>query len=94
MATDMQRLLLGLRDYHTSLERHLLGLQQEFSALNSSWQRLSAVYEGAAATEYRAHWDCTRGRFEDYIHACHGINRLLMARIVSLEEAERTGGLG
>jgi len=94
MATDVQRLLQGLRDYQGSLERHLLSLQQEFSTLDTRWHALSAVYEGAAAREYRAHWERTRAGFEGYIHACHRINRLLAERIGRLEEAERTGGLG
>ena len=59
MATDAQRLLLGLRDYQGSLERHLLSLQQEFSTMDTRWHALSAVYEGSAAREYRAHWERT-----------------------------------
>lgn len=94
MATDAQRLLLGLRDYQGSLERHLLSLQQEFATMDTRWHALSAVYEGSAAREYRTHWERTRTGFEEYIHACHRINRLLGERISRLEEAERTGGLG
>lgn len=87
---DSRILLGGLREYHASLERHITQLQAEFDGLQNRWYAFSGVYEGDAADQFRAGWQRTASRFQEYINQSQRIMALLEERIERLEEVNRT----
>lgn len=94
MTTDAARLLQGLQRYQASLDAHRTRLRDEYAHLDRRWQGFSAVYEGEAAREFRAHWLRTKHTFEDYLAASERIERLLNDRISALIDAEGAANLG
>ncbi len=94
MATDTTRLLLGLQEYHTSLQRHLQTMTQAHAVLAQRWGAFSEVYEGSAAEQFRRNWLRTEHHFQTYIAASHKMSKLLEERIASLTLVDRPGELG
>jgi len=90
---DMRRLLVGLQDYHSSLQRHVMQVRQEFQQLENRWHALGSVYEGTAAEEFRQHWLRTTAGFNEYVNQTQQISGILRERIDALEEADRAVGL-
>lgn len=88
-SVNTTQLLQGLDTYQQSLERHLARLTEEFDHLNKRWQALSAVYQGAAADDFRTHWIRTSVGFEEYSHTTARINILLQERIDALRRLDR-----
>lgn len=89
MSVNTTRLLEGLDVYQSSLERHLIQLRNEFDHLSNHWHGLSAVYEGMAADDFRAHWLRTCAGFDEYVQATGRINALLQERIDALRDLDR-----
>ncbi len=90
---DTRRLLNGLVEYRSSLDRHLATLRTEFDALQSRWQAFSAVYEGDAADEFKPGWAQTTARFNEYITRTTAIAHMLDNRIERLREANKREGI-
>lgn len=90
---DTTALLHGLEAYDTSLIQYLDRLRTEFEAVSGSWDRLSAVYEGTAANEFRGRWMRTCQRFQEYLEATRALQAVLQERIEALREADQPGGL-
>lgn len=90
---DTRRLLNGLVEYRSSLDRHLASLRTEFDALQSRWHAFSAVYDGDAADEFKRHWALTSARFNEYITRTTAISAMLDNRIERLREANKREGM-
>ena len=90
---DLTVLLRRLEDYASELDRHAAEVQNEFETVRRSLTRLSGVYEGTAASDFKAHWSTTQQRLRQYVEGTQSIRSLLRERIDALREADRTGGL-
>jgi uncharacterized protein YukE len=58
--------------------------------MEASWHRFSAVYQGDAADQFRAHWQRTVDRFHEYIQRTESISTVLEERIEHLRQVNRT----
>ncbi len=92
MAIDMRVLLKGLEEYSRVLEKHSSLLKLEYNDLDTQWRKLSSVYEGDAADQFRAGWIRTSQNFQDYMRETERIRRILEERIEALREANKTEG--
>jgi len=90
---DTRKLLQGLEDYRSTLDRHLQELNTEFNVMQQRWHALNSVYTGDAADEFRRYWSVTTSRFEEYLQRTHRIAAMLDERIESLREFNRREGL-
>lgn len=88
---DTTKLLNGLKEYRKSLDKHARTMQSEHSKLNARWSSLQRVYEGRAASDFKAHWRKTDQVFKDYMAASQRVRKLLDERITALEIADRAG---
>ena len=88
-ATDTRLLLVGLREYHQSLEQHIAQLNSEYAQLEQRWRGFNAVAEGDYADQFRSGWMHTHARFQDYINQSEKIKALLNERIDALEAVNR-----
>lgn len=93
MATNTTVLLTGLREYDASLKRHTAQLRTEYESLEGRWRAFSTVYEGAAADQFRAHWERTASAFREYIDRTQKIEKILEERIGFLNQANQQGSL-
>ena len=89
---DSRILLAGLEEYRRTLDTHLSKLKSEYQNLDNTWRRFSSVYEGDAADQFRAGWQRTTQRFQEYIDHTHKISIMLDERISALRDANRTEG--
>jgi hypothetical protein len=71
MATDVDRLRVGLGAYRESLARHLARLSDDFAGVQDCWAALDQEYEGHAAEEFRQRWNATADWFKQYEIALH-----------------------
>ena len=92
--TDMARLLDGLQTYEHQLELHSMQVSDSFDQLTKALDRLSAVYEGTAAKEFKAHFARTRDGLAEYSEGTKAIRHLLRERIERLAAADRATDLG
>lgn len=88
-ATDTRLLLAGLKEYRTSLEKHIAQLTSEYSQLEQRWRAFNAVSEGDYANQFRSGWIETDKRFKAYINQSQRIKALLNERIDDLEAFNR-----
>ncbi|MBA3531142.1 MAG: hypothetical protein H0T73_04385 [Ardenticatenales bacterium] len=79
-----------MEEYHRSVRRHLIELRTEFGQVESRWHAFSAVYEGDAADQFRAHWLGTVERFREYIERTESIAAVLEERIEHLRAVNQT----
>lgn len=86
---DTSALLVGLEDYHDSLNKHLAELRAEYEQLENSWHRFNHVYGGDAAEQFRANWARTAENFQTYIERTTKIRKMLEDRIEELRSANR-----
>lgn len=89
--TDVTRLAAALRDFQVALDRHQAEVAGCRERLERSLVRLAAAYDGVAAREFAAHWARTVSRLQDYHDGTRAIAAVLVARLSSLEEADRHG---
>ena len=90
---DVTRLVSGLERYSRELERHNAQVAQAYHELEQALARLSAVYEGTAAREFKAHWARTKSGLREYNDGAQAIRQLLDERLNALKEADRTAPL-
>jgi len=94
MSTDSRRLLAGLEEYHRKLIRQKATFTSELTNARSCWSRLSEVYQGTAADQFRNAWECTYRNLSEYLSAVERLEPILRDRIEALREADRAvGGL-
>jgi len=93
VATNTTVLLQGLREYDQSLKRHVADVRTEYLSLEERWQAFSAVYQGTAADQFRAHWERTASAFRNYIDQTQKIEKILEQRIEFLSQADQQGKL-
>ena len=86
--TDVSRLTALLADYAGALEGHLGAVREEFAQLERAWTRLSEVYEGAAAEQFRSVFLATADRMHRYEHDATGLNDLLKRRTETLRRLD------
>lgn len=91
-STDSRLLLNGLKNYQSSLERHIAQVTAEYQQVNGRWHAFSQVSEGDYADQFRSGWLRTKAQFEAYIAQSQSIKALLSERIVALEALNRTEG--
>ena len=84
---ENEKLLIGLREYRTSLSRHISRLSENYENLSREWQRLEYVYQGDAAEEFKALWMTTGHNFQEYIERGQRILKVLDERITYLQQA-------
>jgi uncharacterized protein YukE len=84
MATNVDKLREGLRNYNDSLNNHLEKLNQDFDSLMGHYVHFRQEYEGQAAEEFKAVWEQTARWFEDYINISQSLSKTLTERIDSL----------
>jgi uncharacterized protein YukE len=84
MATNVDKLREGLRNYNDSLDSHLEKLLLDFESLMGHYSHFRQEYEGQAAEEFKAVWEQTARWFEDYINITQSLSRTLEERIDSL----------
>lgn len=90
---DLTRLLQGLESYASALDRHSDQVQSDFRNLQRALDRLSAVYEGAGARDFKAHWAHSQQGLNDYVAGTKKIRGLLNQRIDRLRQADQSSGL-
>lgn len=86
---DTHELLRRMTEYREALFRHLQKLRVDFEELEKTWYAFGAVYEGEAADQFKAGWDRTTSRFEEYMEYTHRILDVLDERIGALADADR-----
>ena len=69
--------------------RHSTRLAESFDQLTQALARLSQVYEGAGASDFKAHFARTQAGLEEYLEGTRSIQRILQDRIDRLAEADR-----
>ena len=87
MNADPQILAAALDEYEAALARQVAMLRGELGPLQRSWGALSAVYEGAAAEQFRAGWLKTERMLEDYLSTAERLRPLLRERLEALHRA-------
>jgi hypothetical protein len=92
MAVDTRVLLAGLKDYKSSLERHLVSLNSEYQQLENRWIAFNREAEGDYADQFRGGWLKTQFQFKEYILRSQLIKAMLEERINFLEEVNRQEG--
>ncbi len=92
MAVDTRVLLAGLKDYQSSLERHLVSLNSEYQQLENRWMAFNREAEGDYADQFRGGWLKTQAQFRDYINQSQNIKAMLEERIEFLEGTNRQEG--
>ena len=83
--SDTKKLLLGLKEYSDSLEKHLASLRAEYEQLENSWKLFNSVAEGDYAEQFRGGWLRTANNFQEYINYSYKIQEMLKDRIADLE---------
>ena len=86
MATNVDRLRVGLDAYRDSLARHLARLADDFASVQDCWAALDQEYEGQAAEEFRQRWGATADWFKQYETALHGMIAMIDERTPHLGE--------
>jgi len=84
---DTRRLLSGLIEYQSALDRHVQSLRQEFDELDLRWQSFSMVYDGDAADQFKYGWDRTTDRFRYYLERTQAIARVLESVCEAIKRA-------
>ena len=84
MATDVDRLRIGLEDYRRTLEIQRETLRSEYVDLQRQFNALFEVYGGGMAEEFRERWAKTAGWFEDYLNKVAVLDKFLTERIEQL----------
>ena len=87
--TDSRLLLQGLKEYHSSLKKHMKHTQNNFRDLQNRWHILRQVYYGEGADQLQLHWKQTVEKIEDYLTSTVRISVFLDERIESLTFYER-----
>jgi uncharacterized protein YukE len=90
---DVTQLVRALDRYSRELDRHNALVADAFRGLERSLGRLSSVYEGVAAREFKAHWARTQAGLRDYESGARSIGGLLDERLQALRAADRPEGL-
>jgi len=86
---DVTRLVNALESYAKELERHNAQVAQAYHELEQALARLSSVYEGTAAREFKAHWARTVAGLRRYNDGARAISTLLDRRLAALRDADR-----
>ena len=79
-------LLTNLREYQRVLQNQVRRMREEYIELEKRWGNFSAVYEGAAADQFRAGWIQTVRHFNDYMDVTERILVILESKITELEK--------
>jgi len=84
--TNVDVLLPKLREYRSVLQNQVRRMREEYNELAKRWSNFSAVYEGAAADQFRAGWIQTVRHFNDYMDVTERILAILESKIAELEK--------
>lgn len=84
MATNVDILREGLRNYNASLNGHLEKLLLNYDSLMEQYSHFRQEYEGQAAEDFKAVWEQTARWFENYINITQSLSKTLEERIDSL----------
>jgi uncharacterized protein YukE len=90
---DVTRLVNALESYSKELNRHNAQVAHAYAELENALSRLSSVYEGTAAREFKAHWARTVSGLREYTDGARSIQSLLEERLSALKEADKATGL-
>jgi uncharacterized protein YukE len=90
---DLTRLVNALESYSRELDRHNAQVADAYHQLEQALARLSGVYEGTAAREFKAHWARTKSGLHEYTDGAQAIRSLLDQRLSALKEADRPAPL-
>lgn len=84
--TNVDLLLPNLKEYRDRLSYQVQTMREDYTGLEQYWGNFSAVYEGAAADQFRAGWLSTIQRFNEYMDATSRILIVLDEKIAELEQ--------
>lgn len=85
MEHNVDVLLPRLGFYRDTLKVQVTRMRQEYALATQRWNAFSAVYEGVAADEFRAGWNNTCKKFDEYIEQTDRILIVLDEAIKNLE---------
>lgn len=86
MATNIDLLREGLKDYISSLLLHNSTLNEDFRELATLFATLQQVYEGQAAEAFKTSWTATARWFEQYLDQTAMLIHFLEERVTWLEQ--------
>jgi uncharacterized protein YukE len=86
MATNVDFLREGLKDYIKSLHNHNNTLHADFHELSVNFTAMQQAYEGQAAETFKASWLVTARWFEEYIEETVRLIQFLESRVTWLEQ--------
>ena len=88
MATDLTRLAAALAGYETTLRRNRQQVGEAFADLERRFGSLSAVYEGAGATEFKGGWSAAADAFTAYVDGVPSLLQLLTDKSEQVRRAD------
>lgn len=86
MATNIDLLREGLKDYINSLSIHNKTLNEDFRELATHFAALQQTYEGQAAEAFKTSWTTTALWFGQYIDQTVMLIHFLEERVAWLEQ--------
>lgn len=86
MATNIDLLREGLKDYIDSLSAHNKTLNEDFKELSVHFAAVQQAYEGHAAEAFKTSWITTARWFEQYIDQTVTLIHFLEERVAWLEQ--------
>ena len=86
---DIGQLGVAIDEYRGALAEALMGVTSAFNDLKGPYRALSEVYEGVAATEYKAGMTHTSEAFEAFIDGVPALVNLLEGRAEALRAADQ-----
>jgi uncharacterized protein YukE len=86
MATNVDLLREGLKDYIKSLNAHNNTLNADFQELAVNFAAMQLAYEGQAAETFKASWLATARWFDEYIEETVRLIHFLETRVTWLEQ--------
>jgi hypothetical protein len=91
--SDVSRLKERLLVLLSRLETFDVGLEDDFSSLSASWQRLDAAWDGVAYQEFVQSWRQAQTMFRQYTALSRKYEDFLRQRIEALQRFEQSGGI-
>lgn len=91
---DTRELIVRLKAYFATLERHLSQVNIGNEQLKNQWLRFNSVSEGNYADQFRTGWEKTQAQFYEYINQSKKIIDLLENRLQYLIEVDREKHFG
>lgn len=86
MATNIDLLREGLKEYINSLSVHNKTLNEDFKGLSNIFAVVNQSYEGRAAEAFKNSWMTTAQWFDQYIDQTVLLIQLLEERVAWLEQ--------